>query len=82
MSTPRLTTDLLPVGMASMTSRVTTSVRHDALHVDCRRLAGHGDRFLEVADAQVDADVRGERRGQRMPSRLTVLKPGSVNVTL
>ena len=42
-----------------------------ALHVDDRALAGHGDRFLERADAQIGVDRGVEFRGAApAPSRL------------
>ena len=53
-----------------------------ALHVDDRRFAGDGDRLFEGADLQFAVDRGDERcRYSSMPSRLTVLKPGSENVT-
>ena len=56
--------------------------RRDVLHVDDRRFGGDGDRFLERADLHVGVDGGGEVRRQLEPSRLTMLNPGSVNVTV
>ena len=54
-----------------------------ALRVDDRRLAGDGDRLLHAADAHVG--VHGDDRraaDDAAPSRFTVAKPASVNVTV
>ena len=56
-------------------------LRLRALDVDDRRFAGDRDRFLERADFQVAIHVATKEPVSSMPSRLTVLKPGSVNVT-
>ena len=53
-----------------------------ALHVHDRRLAGHRDRFLERADRRSAFTVAVKDPVSSMPSRLTVLNPGSVNVTV
>ena len=53
-----------------------------ALHVDDRRLAGDGDRLLHAADAQLGVDGDDSRSADDLtPSRFTVAKPASVNVT-
>ena len=47
-----------------------------ALHVDDRALAGHRDRLLERADAQVGVDRRVEVGGQLQPFALEGAEPG------
>ena len=53
-----------------------------ALHVDDRRLAGDRDGLRDRADAHVGVDGGDDEPVSSMPSRLTVLKPVSVNVTV
>ena len=71
------------VGSEVMTSLADHRLAPRRLHVDDRRFAGHRDRLFECADPQLGVD--GERGGAgdaRSPSRRTVLKPASVNVTV
>ena len=51
------------------------------LDVHDRRCAGDGDRFLDGADLQSTFTVAANDPVSSMPSRLTVLKPDSANVT-
>ena len=53
-----------------------------ALHIDERRFTADGDRFGELADAQISVDRRDEGPLELIPSRLKLLKPLSVNVTV
>ena len=43
---------------------------------------GHRQGLFNGADAQFGVDGRRERRRNSMPSRLTVVKPGNVKVTV
>ena len=72
---------LRPVGSVLITSESMPSADGRALHVHDRRFAGHSDCLLEGADAQPASTDAVNAPVRLMPSRLTVLKPGSVNVT-
>ena len=71
----------LDVGMRREDFPVDRGLHLRALHVDDRRFAGDRDGFLEGADSQIGVDRRDEVPLSSMPSRFTVLKPVSVNVT-
>jgi hypothetical protein len=55
---------------------------HHVLHVDGRGLAGDRDRFLDRATRRSAFTVAANEADNSMPSRFTVLKPVSVNVTV
>ena len=52
-----------------------------ALHVDDRRFAGDGHGLFEAPTRRSALTVATKSPLSSMPSRFTVLKPGSVNVT-
>ena len=68
--------------MALSTSLFSVVSRLRALDVDDRALAGDGDRFREAADLQSALIVAVNEPVSSMPSRLNVLNPGSVKVTV
>ena len=61
--------------------RVQHALLRQRLHVHDRRLARHGDGFLERADAEFDVDGDDTEPVSATPSRLTVLKPANETVT-
>ena len=70
------------VGRASIRSVFERPLSPRALEIHDRAFTRHRDRFLERADFQVDVQ-RGDEVGRHSsPSRLTVLNPVSVKVTV
>ena len=81
MRTPRLNTDLLPVGIASITSRVITR----CWTTFCTSTVEASPVTVMVSSSEPTRSsaftVAVKEAVSSMPSRLTVLKPGSVKVT-
>ena len=72
-----------PVGIATSSSWSITRCLAGALDVHDRRLAGHGDRSPRPSPTRISAlTVAANDPVSSMPSRRTVLKPGSVKVTV